>query len=70
MWVFLYFSKFPRVSIRGRSLGTRAKFIGKILILLFLKGRRPALSLLMGPFVRGAQLEGFRPANLAAYMVL
>lgn len=48
------------------SLHTGAKVTGKILILPLLKGRRLALSVLMGPMVRGALLEGFHPANLAA----
>lgn len=48
------------------SLHTWAKVTGKILILLLLKGRSLALSVLTGPLVKGALLEGFHPANLAA----
>lgn len=44
-----------------------ARAAGEILILLFLKGRRLALSVTTGPLLRDARLEGFEPASLAAH---
>lgn len=44
-----------------------ARVTGEILILLFWKGRRLALSVTTGPLVRDAQLESVKPASLAAH---
>lgn len=53
--------------LHQRQIRAWAKVTGEILILLFLKDRRLALSELTGPLGRGAQLESF---HLAAYRAL
>lgn len=51
----------------GSWLLAWARAAGEILILLFLKGRRLALSVTTGPLLRDARLESFEPASLAAH---